>query len=408
MSSLSIFKCALRMQIAFILAIFLSASPFAQETVGSSSQAQAGKASGKENRLIAHEWGTFTSIAGVDGAALEWRPLSGASDLPGFVYQMNKDSARGLRHNYATKRSLEAMVRMETPVIYFYAGREMVASAKVDFPGGKITEWYPQARFVNSTIDWGRFTVLPNANIALPVEKRESHYYPARATDAAMLRICGAKETQHEKFLFYRGVGNFNPPVNVKLEGGHISLRNSNEEEIAQAVVFENRNGKTGYRVVGLFKNEARVLLSSVNQDRASLEQELETMLIAQGLFEKEAKAMVRTWQTSWFEEGLRVFYILPRKLTDTVLPLQIEPQPSELVRVLVCRTEIITPEMEASLETSITKLQSNSPQERQEAKKTIDKYGRFAEPILKRVMQKTTDPSLQMQIAKLITPSQR
>ena len=35
--------------------------------------------------LVVHEWGTFTSIAGVDGAAIQWRPLSGPSDLPCFV-----------------------------------------------------------------------------------------------------------------------------------------------------------------------------------------------------------------------------------------------------------------------------------------------------------------------------------
>ena len=40
----------------------------------------------EENRLIVHEWGTFTSIAGKDGVALEWRPLNGPNDLPKFVY----------------------------------------------------------------------------------------------------------------------------------------------------------------------------------------------------------------------------------------------------------------------------------------------------------------------------------
>src|SRR5438309_1054992 len=35
--------------------------------------------------LTAHEWGTFTSIAGNDGQAAEWLPLSGSTDLPGFV-----------------------------------------------------------------------------------------------------------------------------------------------------------------------------------------------------------------------------------------------------------------------------------------------------------------------------------
>jgi hypothetical protein len=405
MNKLSIFKLLLRLQIIIVFVIFLTVSPSAQKIAESSSQTKDGNAAIQENRLIAHEWGTFTSIAGIDGAALEWRPLNGASDLPTFVYQI-KERTKGLRHNYATKNSYESLIRMETPVIYFYADRETVVSAKVDFPGGKITEWFPQARNVATGIDWGRFTVLPDAKIALPVEPRDSHYYPARETDAGILRICGTRQTQHEKFLFYRGVGNFNPPVNVRLEGEQLLLKNLQDAGIAQAVIFENRKGKTAYRLIDLLKNEATVQLSSVNQNQDLLEQELEKMLVAQGLFEKEAKAMVKTWRSSWFEEGLRIFYILPRRTTDTVLPIQIEPQPTELVRVMVCRTEIITPEMETSIEESITNLDSPSAEKRLQAKQAIDKYGRFAEPVLKRVMQKTTDSSRQLRIAKLIKSS--
>jgi len=35
--------------------------------------------------LTAHEWGTFTSIAGADGQAVEWSALTGSTDLPSFV-----------------------------------------------------------------------------------------------------------------------------------------------------------------------------------------------------------------------------------------------------------------------------------------------------------------------------------
>ncbi len=30
--------------------------------------------------LTVHEWGTFTSIAGEDGMAVEWKPLAGPDD----------------------------------------------------------------------------------------------------------------------------------------------------------------------------------------------------------------------------------------------------------------------------------------------------------------------------------------
>src|SRR6058998_4200620 len=114
----------------------------------------------RSENLVVHEWGTFTSIAGRDGVALEWRPLNGSSDLPRFVHTMEK-VASGLRHQ--TKADLTALVRMETPVLYFYSNQEMNVSAEVDFPKGKITEWYPQARSVCTIINWGRLKVSPGA-----------------------------------------------------------------------------------------------------------------------------------------------------------------------------------------------------------------------------------------------------
>src|SRR5438093_629864 len=92
----------------------------------------------RSENLVVHEWGTFTSIAGKDGVALEWRPLNGASDLPKFVYTIQNHD-EGLRHE--PKANLTAAVRMETPVLYFYSASETDVSVKVDFPKGKITEW---------------------------------------------------------------------------------------------------------------------------------------------------------------------------------------------------------------------------------------------------------------------------
>src|SRR6267378_2268145 len=133
----------------------------------------------KENRLVVHEWGTFTSIAGKDGFALDWRPLNGPSDLPKFVHTM-KDG-RGLRQG-PSKGTLSAQVRMETPVLYFYATREMDISAKVDFPKGKITEWYPQARSIETGINWGALKIAPGAAVNLPADYSNNHYYAARET----------------------------------------------------------------------------------------------------------------------------------------------------------------------------------------------------------------------------------
>jgi hypothetical protein len=47
--------------------------------------AQAPTRPGTAQPLTVHEWGTFTSVAGQDGSAVEWLPLSGPPDLPCFV-----------------------------------------------------------------------------------------------------------------------------------------------------------------------------------------------------------------------------------------------------------------------------------------------------------------------------------
>src|ERR1700674_3863 len=72
--------------------------------------------------LTVHEWGTFTSVAGEDGSAVDWDALGGKDDLPGFVNDF------GYR---CFKWRLTGTVRMETPVLYFYSSEELKADVKV-------------------------------------------------------------------------------------------------------------------------------------------------------------------------------------------------------------------------------------------------------------------------------------
>src|SRR4030095_7080605 len=134
-----------------------------------------------------------------------------------------------------------------------------------------------------------------------------------------------------------------------------------------------------------------------------ALREEIKSMLISQGLFEKEADAMLKTWRDSWFEEGLRFFYIMPPKTTDAILPIAIDPKPSELVRVLVGRIELITPEIEMNVTNQIMKLASPSKTERVAALKAINKYGRFREPILTQIRRHTSDARVKALIEQLL-----
>ncbi len=300
----------------------------------------------RPERLVAHEWGTFTSVANDTGNPAQWAPWSGPPDLPCFVY----------RDNAQLKWKISGLVRMETPVIYFYASQAMKVSARVDFPKGLITEWYPSSSsfrgMSNSRvpmaeggiITWNDIEVMPDAKVDLLHGKGASHYYTARATDAASLRV--NKET--EKLLFYRGVGSFAPPLRAWYPGdGKLWLHNAGKEPIETVIVFENRGDKVGFRIVPALKDEIAVEPPQMNANLSDLHGKLQHELVAAGLYEKEAAAMIETWRDSWFEKGTRVFYLMPRPAVDRVLPLKITPAPEETVRVFVARLELLSPWME-------------------------------------------------------------
>jgi hypothetical protein len=105
----------------------------------------------------------------------------------------------------------------------------------------------------------------------------------------------------------------------------------------------------------------------------------IEKELIAAGLYEREARAMVKTWDHAWFrEDGTRILYILPRTRTDALLPLTVSPQPSEVVRVIVGRHDFLTPEQESVAEVEVARIKK-AQAELAEAEAEMAKLGRFS-----------------------------
>jgi hypothetical protein len=255
---------------------------------------------------------------------------------------------------------------METPVIYFYSARPTTLSVNVSFPAGRFTEWYPAARNDSpGEIQWKQVQVLPGEDPALPSGGEGNHYYAARATDAAPLRV--GKE--QEKLIFYRGAGDVDVPVRPWFtREGKIVLRNASRETVDGAFVFENRGGRVGYRVVRDLHGDAVVEAPELSGDVGALREQLADELVKAGLYPKEARAMLETWRDSWFEEGMRVIYLVPRAVVDAALPLKISPVASEMARVFVGRVEMVSPTMAEEIETAV----------HHGDRSVTEKYGRF------------------------------
>jgi hypothetical protein len=323
--------------------------------------------------LTVHEWGTFTSVAGEDGAAVQWAQFTPPSDLPCFVYHLSGQCIK-----CAANR-----VRMETPVLYFYSPRPVTVSVHVDLPSGLITEWYPKAARIvpeqqtgrdGGQIDWGPVEVSPGAALEFPTTGSASHYYAARETDSAALRV----GDQPEKLLFYRGIANF--PVAVEpqfLTDGRLEIRNTGSGSIRLAIVFENHGGQSGYRIIHDLGARSVVDRPELTANVESLHRDLAAALAEAGLYPKEAAAMINTWRDSWFEEGVRVFYLLPQAAVDSVLPLKITPAPAKIARVFVGRVEVLSPQMRQALQTALAAGDTE----------TLSKCGRFLDPFMARVL---------------------
>lgn len=124
----------------------------------------------------------------------------------------------------------------------------------------------------------------------------------------------------------------------------------------------------------------------------------VEKALVASGLFADEARAMVRTWQKSYFgTEGVKLLYLVPREWTDRLLPITLNPEPSSLVRTLVGRIEILSANEEARYMAALTKAAGGG------VEMPISDFGRFAEPKLRRLLVMASDPGVKSYTERLL-----
>ncbi len=405
---------------------------------------------GDEDHFFAHEWGTFTSIQGSDGVPISWQSLV-EGDLPGFVYNRTRAADAqllGAPVSPLTKGAMSAPQRIETPVIYFYSLKPRTVDVRVDLPQGTITEWYPQISkfgpalgqtltpFIDpkqrnkSFIEWTKVQIVPGSKATFPDEKRPSHYYAARDTDATPVRVIppatqvimangeGLPKPQDEKFLFYRGLAHFPSPLFAKATGEHsLTLRNPLDWPLQHVFIIDQRAGEYAFNYhAGLAAGEEFTIdlknTSASNQTTKGKEQLIQAMrksLTAAGLFEKEAAAMVKTWEDSWFDEaGLRVLYVLPEQWVNATMPLKLSPAPTQTARVFVGRADLFTPGLEQTLVQLVSKYSQSDTAERNSLAQSVRglKLGRFTQAAFTRVTAMTKDKEFHQAAYQLRTLS--
>jgi hypothetical protein len=390
-------------------------------------------ASHASTNYLAHEWGTFTSVQGSDGKLLAWRPFE-SSELPKFVYS---SSIGGI----LVKPSLITYQRLETPVIYFYSQDAMKVTVDVRFPHGLITEWYPNvneltAAYISTNgtkmvlqqeghAVWRDIDILADhQNTSLLQYGAANHYFAARATSANLVRasITTNNTTELEKFIFYRGAGNFKTPLRVTVDTNNlVTVENTGNQTIPYLICMHIHNGKGDFESIaqlapgGSWSYQPLSDTDSapwVQFDQPGFKNVtgylMQSALTNSGLYPDEAQAMVNTWRDSWFtEDGVRVIYLLPRPWTDEILPLTLTPKPAELTRVMVGRAEVIMPEVETNLFQLMNAAYTGDTNAQAEAVSELKHLGRFSDPALNLALSHTTNSALRTFSYQLAHPPQ-
>ncbi|MFO0891590.1 MAG: hypothetical protein U0790_20905 [Isosphaeraceae bacterium] len=384
--------------------------------------------------LEIHEWGTFLGMSGSDGSTLDGM-YHEEHALPAFVHSRDRDQLR-LPFSF---------LKGETPVIYFYTERPQSVRLGVGFPQGIWTHWYPQAAWVKPTLEEratgperlrnGRVCwtvdILPARAVerarasggnapAPPETSSDALWNFSRDVDAAFVRTMDTTSDpprpEYERFLFYRGLSEARLPLRISArDGGTVSLDRDPlvRDGVQHVFVLRVENGRAAYRY--LPKIEPGQSLSGVipglegarpvEEFARNIADDLAGRLSDAGLFAREARAMVNTWNTSYFQnEGIRVLFVLPQRWTDAFIPMTVNPAPKRIVRVMIGRQELLSPERERLAEEAVRGLASPEEAVRLEAFARLRSQGRYVEPIVRRVLRTTADPNVRLLCRRLLT----
>ena len=392
--------------------------------------AAAGFMAASPTGLIVHEWGTFLAMNGSDGVSLDGM-YHEEHALPSFVHARSKDQLR----------LPMSQLKGETPVIYFYTPQVQRVEVEVGFPTGLWTQWYPQASTVSpgivqtglptrdGRISWDVTLVPPPMKLAKPADNaqppatdRDALWNYAREVDAAYVTtgnlVVPANRTrpgttaEWERFIFYRGLGEAPLPVSVRFDGRRIGASTSEADGLRHVFILRVENGRGAYSyrtalMPGQQLDEAVPSMDNalpLDQFADEVSAHVAKRLHETGLYRPEALAMVNTWKSSYFKtDGVRLLFVMPQSWTDRFIPMRIKPAPEQLVRVMVGRMELLSPEREKRAERAVSLLASPDASERAWAFDTLRSEGRYVEPIVRRTVRTTTDETVRALASRLL-----
>ncbi len=329
--------------------------------------------------LVAHEWATLTSLQGSDGLPLPGlhRDETEAEIVPGFV------------HTGPTALA-EATHRLPAPVLYLHTegrGRVQVALA---LGHGQLDAWHPWAALTPASPHAPGRAVW-DLQVGGPFEAVQAvddgvFWAPLRQVDATIV----ATGDVRERFVFYRALASA-PQAELSLDalqvrgpgGSQLEVTNTSGAPLPAVFLLHVHAGGGSLVPLGPLAAGQSILAAPTPKEIdpeayvAKATAAVAAQLVALGLHEDEAAAVLATWQANLFRTwGLRVLAVLPPAWVDARWPLEVTPTPAARVRAWVARVEVLTDAEEQALVAELTAGPGDD---------LLERLGAFAEPKLRR-----------------------
>jgi hypothetical protein len=372
--------------------------------------------------FFVHEWGVWRVHDDIEMANADMRAQW--DELPAFVY--GQTTTRDFPHHFE-RHSL-----VTKPVLFFHAPEAMQASVRIDFFRGVPAVWWPATKNP-SYHDYGpRKITKPERPVKYlewrlhlkkmagqngsryelkPVNK--SHWMntlrDVKCDDVYVEVEDRNWGLEREKFVYYDGLLPRVNALSIIVDKERVSLKNQASYTVFDVWVIDNRvaaKPRVGRLPLLDAQDLAEVDLTAMTEPRWDEEagKALTAQLKDAGLNEDEAASLTTVWSADFFHSaGVTLFYRLPQKKYDHLLPLTVKPRPEKIVRVGLVQQILFDKELADRIAKLVKQLDDDDYHKREAAQQELAKLGPIVLSYLPRVRPTNATPELRRRFEELL-----
>jgi hypothetical protein len=345
--------------------------------------------------LVVHEWATFTVFHAVQAKQHVAGVQRHEEAIPATVH------VRDLGWPQAGAQEVLAepvLAKVQTAGAWFH-GDPVAFKATVELPQGVVTADWPEAAqtlpkpATPTSLQGGKTTWQLHHLGDAPVGGDEPGIFGMLGkVKAGVIKVPGAKLGEFQRFLFWRALAKFSPPVRFAAKKNQfgqfdVTIWNDGEHAIPNAFLLHLHEGGGLLQKIGGIAAKSTFVATPTPKESPVMfldkaEAAVAEVVQQQGLPADEALPLAQTFTQNWLKTyGLRIVVVAPSAWGQQYFPTTYSPAPAQHVRVALGRFELLTEVDEQALQQQFAAAAKTGDL------KIMEAMGFFAEPKVRRVL---------------------